>query len=173
MAKNKKIDSNMDNIPVPGGVVVSGNLDDVSAYKDAPAQDPSEQSDSVSDESASTPAFEDAQTKAERLFAYNRDTEAEEAPAPAPQEQLTEVADKVADVEDRQPLPADAVVLEHLRVIDSYQPVSVPKFRDAAGLSQNAVFLLWEYERAGLVSRAYKNSIGVWSLTDAGRDRLR
>ena len=186
MAKNKKSSLDADlSAPVTGAS--HKGFENIESAGSIPveSQEPITEEASVDGE-----AFENAQTKSERLFAYNTDVEgrepaedeqeqptesepaADETAAPVADEPLTEATEKAADEDERQPLDMSGSVLEHLRVIGSYQPVTVPKFRDMAGLSQNAVFLLWEYEREGLVSREYRNSAGVWSLTEKGQSLI-
>lgn len=82
----------------------------------------------------------------------------------------------VAEKPQVDPAPAPAVSvpadLAPLKVLVEQGPLSVPQFRDAAGLGNNAVIILRQYEADGLVERYLVNARGIWTVTDAGRALL-
>ena len=63
------------------------------------------------------------------------------------------------------------VLLDHLECISDLNFVTVPDFAEHCGLA-NARDVLNSYIDAGYVVRIWRQNRGVYSLTEAGKDRL-
>lgn len=63
------------------------------------------------------------------------------------------------------------VLLEHLECLNELNFATVPDFADHCGIS-NARDVLASYIEAGYVVRVWKQYRGVYSLTEAGKERL-